>query len=157
LFKQQAEARKQADRLVEVPQQKGQEASKDYAATESSTEPSKLLIVPATGRRRKDRFEVPDILPAEFLTDSSSEDESGEDQTLAPRRKKRKVGAVERTFSKETRVPRDERVGTTVYRVLKNEDSSLAPRMRKHSRSLKEKLLVRGRSAQKRKGFVSRI
>lgn len=101
-------------------------------------------------RRRVGKIQVPNLLPAEFLTDSSSEndDEDEDDQeTSAARPKKRKIATVERSLSRQDRGPRDERVGSTVYRVTKQVDERMAPKLRKHAKSSKELLLKRNRPA----------
>lgn len=71
------------------------------------------------------------------------------------RPRKRRVTAVERTLARQNRGPRDERVGSTVYRVAKKVDERMAPKLRKHARSSKELLLKRNRSVAKpRSGFL---
>ena len=104
-----------------------------------------------TGRRRRtDKVQIPNLLPAEFLTDSSSEDEEDDSQTSAAvRPKKRRIGAIERNLDREGRGPRDERIGSTVYRVAKKVDERIAPKLRKHAKSSRDLLLKRNRAAVK--------
>lgn len=71
------------------------------------------------------------------------------------RNKRVKFNTVERRVAREDRAPRDEQVGGTVYRVVKDKtDKKLAPKMRKETRNLKEQLLSRNRAPQKRRGFL---
>ncbi|KAM5351471.1 hypothetical protein ACJ41O_004194 [Fusarium nematophilum] len=138
-FKQRAEERKRA----EEEQSKAAEGASDGDA-----EP--LVPRPRVGR-------APNLLPAEFLADSSSEDEAageGDDGAAAARPRKRRVAAVERSLTRLDRGPRDQTVGSTVYRVAKKVDDRMVPKMRKHAKSSKDLLLRRHRSAAKpRSGF----
>lgn len=100
------------------------------------------------------------MLPAEFLDDSSSEDEDGDDAdgTAAAKSslpKKRKVAAVERQLTRLDRGPRDQQVGTTVFSVAaKKQDGRLAPKAKYGAKARKEALLRRNRAAvQPRAGF----
>lgn len=100
---------------------------------------------------------MPSLLPAEFLTDSSSEDEAEDDRlSTAGRSKKRKITTIERSLARESRGPRDARVGSTVYRVAKKVDERMAPKLAKHTKSSKDLLLKRNRAAVKpqRSGFL---
>ncbi|KAL2693953.1 hypothetical protein Neosp_000522 [[Neocosmospora] mangrovei] len=138
LFKQQAEERKKLE-------------DEAKAAEGTLTEPAE----PATQKRQPAK--TPNLLPAEFLTDSSSEDEGAdEDDQAVARPRKRRVTAVERTLARQNRGPKDETIGSTVYRVAKKVDERMAPKLRKHARSSKELMLKRNRSAAKpsRSGFL---
>lgn len=119
-----------------------------------------------TGRRRAEKPKLPSMLPAEFLTDSSSE---SEDESALKRRKvmakgrpNTKINFEEAALAldssiKADRPPRDQVVGSTVYRVVAGQaDRKLAPKMHKDSRNVKEGLLKRQRAAvapNKKKGF----
>lgn len=129
LFKQQAEERKKAE--------------EETKAVEKAAEAK------ATGRRRRnDKVQVPNLLPAEFLTDSSSEDEDDKPSGLgAPRSKKRKLAIIEKDLGLESRGPRDQRVGSTVYRVARKVDERTAPKLSKQSVNIRDGLLKRGRAA----------
>lgn len=100
------------------------------------------------------------MLPAEFLADSSSEDEDEDESksgNTVQRPRKRNVSAIEKRLSKAGRGPRDERIGTTVYRVAKKTDERLAPKMQKQSKNIKEMLLKRNRAPVKaRSGFLKK-
>lgn len=139
LFKQQAEERKKLE-------------DEAKASESAPAEPTESAV------QKRQPAKMPNLLPAEFLTDSSSEDEgAGEDDHAVARPRKRRVTAVERTLARQNRGPKDERVGSTVYRVAKKVDESMAPKLRKHARSSKELLLKRNRSAAKpRSGFLVR-
>lgn len=104
---------------------------------------------------------VPDMLPLDYLTDSSSEDgdEDRVDSAASRQRKrKRNVASVEKRLSRESRGPRDQVVGSTIYRVSKPLDKRLAPKANKHSKSTKQLLLKRGREPVKSRslGFAKR-
>lgn len=137
LFKQQAEERKKLEDEAKV-------------AESAPADPAESAV------QKRQPAKTPNLLPAEFLTDSSSEDEGAdEDDQAVARPRKRRVTAVERTLARQNRGPKDERVGSTVYRVAKKVDESMAPKLRKHARSSKELLLKRNRSAAKpRSGFL---
>lgn len=99
---------------------------------------------------------VPNILPAEFLTDSSSEDED-EDTGSTKRPNNRGLSSIDRKLSRQDRAPRDARVGSTVYRVAKKSDERLAPRAKKYGQSSRDMLLKRNRSvATSGSGFFKR-
>ncbi|KAM0559543.1 hypothetical protein ACHAPJ_004066 [Fusarium lateritium] len=139
LFKQQAEERKKLE----------EEAKAEEDASAENDEPAESLIQ----QRRTEK--APNLLPAEFLTDSSSEDEGGEVEDEAEERpRKRRVATVERSLARQDRGPRDERVGSTVYRVAKKADERMAPKLKKHAKSSRDLLLKRNRGAVKqRSGF----
>ncbi|KAM0198815.1 hypothetical protein ACHAPA_000961 [Fusarium lateritium] len=138
-FKQQAEERK---KLEEQEKAEQEDSSQDE-------EPAESLIQ----RTRTER--APNLLPAEFLTDSSSEDEEDQDDDrMEERPRKRRVATVERSLARLDRGPRDERVGSTVYRVAKTADERMTPKLKKHTKSSKDLLLKRNRGAAKaRSGF----
>ncbi|KAK7416406.1 hypothetical protein QQX98_005222 [Neonectria punicea] len=143
IFKQQAEERKKAEE-----------------GTNAAEEPTAVTSAPVeslTRKRRGDKIQVPNLLPAEFLTDSSSDDEAEDDRLrTAVRSKKRKITTIERSLARESRGPRDARVGSTVYRVAKKVDDRMAPKLAKHTKNSKDLLLKRNRTAVKpqRSGFL---
>lgn len=99
-----------------------------------------------TGRVRHEKIQLPSILPAEFLTDSSSEDEDDSASvTHQSKPKRRKVSSIEKGLSRQERGPRDLTVGSTVYRVAKKVDERMAPKMKKQAKNRKDALLQRGR------------
>ncbi|KAK6851735.1 hypothetical protein PG995_011860 [Apiospora arundinis] len=145
MMKQQAEKRKRAQSAKSA--KRGAEDS-----DEEDFEAEKAARRPLTAQQKLDRHNLPDELPAEFLTDSDSEDDS--------KRKPKKIkfeDAVQ-SLSLEGRRPQDEVVGSTVYRVLADQgDKNQAPRMHHNARRMKEQLLRRGRAAGptgKSKGFL---
>ncbi|OTA60780.1 hypothetical protein K449DRAFT_466078 [Hypoxylon sp. EC38] len=158
LYKQQAERRKRARGTVEVHQNKA--TSKDEASSDEQDDDGIAEVETAvtTGRRRAQKFNLPTVLPAEFLTDSS-EDEDEDESTLKKRvvKKPKKIN-----FETGGKRPRDQVVGSTRYRVLADQaDQKLAPRIRKQARVFKESLLKRKRSgaatgAGMKKGFFVR-
>ena len=84
------------------------------------------------------------LLPEEFL-DSDSESEL--DDGPAPKRR--------RADKKKSAAPRDKRVGDTVYRVMKEADSRMAPKSEGRSRQVRAGLAKRGREgAGTNGGFV---
>ncbi|KAF4975855.1 hypothetical protein FZEAL_7411 [Fusarium zealandicum] len=134
LFKQQAEERKKIE---------------EEAKAVDDAEPTESLI------QQRRTAKAPNLLPAEFLTDSSSEDEDAEeDGSALGRPRKRRIATVEKNLARQDRGPGDERVGSTVYRVAKKVDERMAPKSRKHSQSSKDILMRRNRGAAKpRSGF----
>ncbi|RYP85288.1 hypothetical protein DL769_001019 [Monosporascus sp. CRB-8-3] len=150
LFKQQAQKRKRA-------------SNPDLASSESDTQNPEATRgaedAPATtGRRRAEKLEFPGMLPAEYLTESSSE---GEDEAALKRaaKKPKKINFEHalQSIGKEARIPRDQVVGSTVYRVIGVEaDKKLAPKMHKNTRNVKEDMLRRRRAPvtpNKKRGF----
>lgn len=113
-----------------------------------------------TGRRRAEKFNLPSVLPAEFLTDSEDESEDERDLRVAKKPKKIKFDDAIQTLSKEGRGPRDEIVGSTAYRVVADQgDEKLAPRANHNSKNVKEMLLHRRRvgvAPNKANGFFKR-
>ncbi|EHK24597.1 uncharacterized protein TRIVIDRAFT_30735 [Trichoderma virens Gv29-8] len=128
LLKKQAEERKKIDEA------KPQNDQPEARQTESGT-------------RGRKRTEIPAVLPAEFLTDSSSEDEADDSTGVAAGPKRRKVAGVEKRLTRLDAGPKDEVVKSTVYRVAKKTDERLAPKLKKHSKSSKDLLLKRNRPA----------
>ncbi|KAG5921435.1 hypothetical protein E4U61_006736 [Claviceps capensis] len=109
----------------------------------------------AAGRKRAERTQIPNVLPAEFLEDSSSDsdgDASHSSDVDAPRRRARTVPSVERRLARQAKGPRDEVIGTTVYRVSKDVDARMAPKVKKSAQSAKDALLRRGRQPVQGKG-----
>ncbi|PTB79461.1 hypothetical protein M440DRAFT_1327021 [Trichoderma longibrachiatum ATCC 18648] len=132
LLKKQAEERKKAE-----------ESTQHQQPSAKPTEPSA-----SRARNRADRSNIPAVLPAEFLTDSSSEDdEEDADAARASGPKRRKVSGVEKRLTRLDAGPKDEVVKSTVYRVEKKMDQRLAPKVKKHSKASKEVLLKRNRPA----------
>lgn len=154
-FKQQAKERKKTEPILPPAPATTQEQDGDVAA-------APRFSGLTSGRRRQERFAIPDILPAEFLTDSSSEEEEEVEpenaSSLSQRAKKRKVSGVERRLSRLDRPARDERIGSTLYRVAKKTDERMAPKLKKYSRGTREALMKRHRSVVKPRGgfFVNR-
>lgn len=147
LFKQQAQERKKA------------EADDESALTKSAGPAAGDAHAPVNGRKRMDRMQIPNLLPAEFLTDSSSESEDGDDDAAmsTSRPKRRKVATVERQLTRLDRGPKDERVGSTLYRVAKKTDDRLAPKSKKYAKSTRAGLQSRNRTATaSRGGFFRR-
>ncbi|KAL7946265.1 hypothetical protein V8C42DRAFT_320083 [Trichoderma barbatum] len=133
LLKKQAEERKKAD------ESKPQAEQPEARQTESG----------ARGRKRAEKSQIPTVLPAEFLTDSSSEDEEDDSTGVAAGPKRRKVSGVEKRLTRLDAGPKDEVVKSTVYRVAKKTDERLAPKLKKHTKSSKDLLLKRSRPAAK--------
>ncbi|OTA04415.1 hypothetical protein A9Z42_0050120 [Trichoderma parareesei] len=144
LLKKQAEERKKAEEHLTF-QGEGKQLQQ-----QQQQQPSAKPAEPSTSRARNraDRSNIPAVLPAEFLTDSSSEDdeEDGEDGAAAGP-KRRKVSGVEKRLTRLDAGPKDEVVKSTVYRVEKKMDQRLAPKVKKHSKASKELLLKRNRAA----------
>ncbi|KAI1454987.1 hypothetical protein F4805DRAFT_295464 [Annulohypoxylon moriforme] len=156
LYKQQAERRKRSRATVEVHQGKAKSSGKERGSSEDNGVAEVETAVTA-GRRRAQKFNLPTVLPAEFLTDSSSEDEDVDESALRVVKKPKKIN-----FETESKKPRDEVIGSTRYRVLAEQgDQKLAPRIQKNARASKESLLKRKRAglvagAGGKKGFFVR-
>ncbi|KEY69642.1 hypothetical protein S7711_07682 [Stachybotrys chartarum IBT 7711] len=159
LLKQQAQERRQAE--AEAAKQ----AVVDEDSRESTEEDVQIpTAVKPSGdslrERRQDRAAAPTLLPVEFLTDSSGEDSEGDDDDdldAEAKPKKRKISTIEKSLSRQDRAPRDVMAGSTLYRVAKKVDASMAPKARKGSKGSRESLLRRNRSAVKpHTGFFKR-
>ncbi|KZL80378.1 hypothetical protein CI238_08970 [Colletotrichum incanum] len=143
-LQEQAAARKAQEDAAPADESNEEEAEKGDAAPAPET----------TGRRRLNKLDLPSELPAEYL-DSDSEDEGGDGETDRKPRKARKLHTAEAQIARESRGPKDEVVGSTLFRVVKKEDERLAPKAQKHSVNAKKALLARGRAPVKaRKGFL---
>ncbi|KAK1245100.1 hypothetical protein MKX08_004729 [Trichoderma sp. CBMAI-0020] len=134
LLKKQAEERKKAD-----------EAKEELSATKSQSKKPEA----SSGRKRVQRPDIPAVLPAEFLEDSSSEDEDEDAADAASGPKRRKVSGVEKRLTRLDAGPKDEVVNSTVYRVAKKTDERMTPKLKKHTKSSKDLLLKRNRPAAK--------
>ncbi|KAI1074103.1 hypothetical protein F5B20DRAFT_586633 [Whalleya microplaca] len=160
LFKQQAAKRKRTRDVEVKPSKRTQEGLASIEPKNTETDVAQLEKPAATGRRRVEKFKVPDLLPAEFLTDSSSESE--DESALKIMKKPRKITfeTAVQTLGNEGKRPRDEILGSTRYRVLAEQgDQKLAPKTNKSSRRTKESLLKRRRVGvvpNKKNGFFVR-
>lgn len=99
---------------------------------------------------------MPKLLPLELL-ESDDEDDVPYQPTHAPKEqnKRRKLSGAEKLLV-EPKLPKDKRLGSTAYRVVKgNGNGRLAPQARKQAVNLKEALLRRDRVAQPRGGFFA--
>ncbi|KAI2642807.1 hypothetical protein GGS21DRAFT_499680 [Xylaria nigripes] len=147
LLKQQAETRKRnRETKVNAPGE-ADEASEG----EQNTRP----------KRQRRSQKLPEVLPEEFLTDSSdNEDDETALKKMVQRPQKHTFDTAMEALAIEGKRPRDEIVGSTRYRVLaEHGDQRLAPKANKHSRMLKEDLLRRGRQrveTNKKRGFFVR-
>ncbi|CEI38811.1 hypothetical protein FVEN_g4658 [Fusarium venenatum] len=143
-FKQQAEERK---KLEEQEKEKAEKEAAEQEGSDDEEEPAQSLI------QRSRTQKAPNLLPAEFLTDSSSEDECEDDQE-EERPRKRRVAAVEKELARQSRGPKDERVGSTVFRVAQKTDERMVPKTKRQTKNHMNDLLKRNRSAAKpRSGF----
>lgn len=131
------------------------ERAKSAAAAAADEAVSKTEALP--GRKRAERMSIPNLLPEEFL-DSSSEGEEEEMDDFAggARPKRRRVAGVERSLKRLDRAPRDERVGSTVYRVAKGSDERLPPKSKKYAQSGKDVLMRRNRPGVRSTGFFKK-
>ncbi|KAI0874709.1 hypothetical protein GGS24DRAFT_329774 [Hypoxylon argillaceum] len=149
LLKQQAEKRKRTQR------------SKSGKGDSSEDEDEEEEERNTTSKRQRRTQNLPDTLPAEFLTDSSDDEE---DETalkkMVARPRKINFETAMQVLGAEGKGPRDEVVGSTRYRVLAEQgDQRLAPKTNKASRRVKEDLLRRGRTRvalNKKRGFFVR-
>ncbi|WYZ40692.1 hypothetical protein EsH8_IV_001033 [Colletotrichum jinshuiense] len=152
-----AQKRKRQERNARLQEQAAERKAQQDAAPEEESneeEAEKSDAAPeVTGRRRLNKFDLPSELPAEYL-DSDSEEE-GDDETERKPRKARKLHTAEAQIARESSGPKDEVVGSTVFRVVKKQDERLAPKAQKYSVNAKQALLTRGRApVRARKGFL---
>ncbi|KAK2064155.1 hypothetical protein LY76DRAFT_632121 [Colletotrichum caudatum] len=155
---QAAQKRKRQERNARLQEQAAaRKAQEDAAPAEESGEEEEADAAPApetTGRRRLNKLDLPSELPAEYL-DSDSEDEGDDGETGRKPRKARKLHTAEAQLTRESRGPKDEVVGSTLFRVVKKQDERLAPKAQKSSINAKKALLARGRAPVKaRRGFL---
>ncbi|KAI1826204.1 hypothetical protein F4861DRAFT_498434 [Xylaria intraflava] len=144
LLKKQAETRKRARETTDSAPGEADGSSEDEQNTRS--------------KRQRRSQNLPDVLPAEFLTDSSDgEDDESTLKKMVKRPQKITFETAMQALDIEGRGPRDEVVGSTRYRVLAGEgDQRLPPKANKQSRRVKEDLLRRGRqrvATNKKRGF----
>ncbi|KAK1633666.1 hypothetical protein BDP81DRAFT_408742 [Colletotrichum phormii] len=149
-LQEQAAARKAQEDAT--PAEKSSEEEEEENGEETAETPAREATT--TGRRK--RLDLPSELPAEFLESDSEEDGGSEDGAGDRKpRKARKLETAEAQLLREARAPRDEVVGTTVFRTVKKEDDRLAPKAQKYSVNAKKALLARGRAPVKaRRGFL---
>jgi hypothetical protein len=138
-FKQQAEERKRTQKPTRLDEE-ADDAS-------PSTKP--------TPERAEKRREVPKLLPLELLESDDEDDVSQQPSSSANgNNKRRKLGGAEHRLLAEPKLPRDKRLGSTAYRVVKGKgNTKLAPKVKQQAVNLKETLLRRDRVAQPRGGF----
>lgn len=98
---------------------------------------------------------MPKLLPLELLESDDEDDVARESSSAADgKNKRRKLGGAEQALLREPKLPKDKRLGSTAYRVVKGTgDVRMAPKVKKQTVSLKETLLRRNRIAQPRGGF----
>lgn len=174
-FRKQAEARKKqqqdsADKTAEKKRKKvdGESESEDADAdaddgNATTTKPEARLVtsLATSSRKRLDRRNLPSVLPDEFLESDSEAEEDVEEGSSARPKKITFNTAARQVVKAEPRHPADQRVGATVYRVMKKQgETKLAPKGGKYSKNAKEMLLGRGRTVPKtgvkKKGFLVR-
>lgn len=172
-FRKQAEARKKqqqdsADKTAEKKRKKvdGEGESEDDNeddGNETTTKQQARLVtsLATSSRKRLDRRNLPSVLPDEFLESDSEAEEDVEEGSSARPKKITFNTAARQVVKAEPRHPADQRVGATVYRVMKKlGETKLAPKGGKYSKNAKEMLLGRGRTVPKtgvkKKGFLMR-
>ncbi|KAI0400968.1 hypothetical protein F4802DRAFT_582519 [Xylaria palmicola] len=149
LLKGQAEKRKRTK-----PSTSEKKSSSDDEDTDGEEEGEQKT----TSKRQRRTQRLPDMLPAEFLTDSSEgEDDETALKKMVKRPQKINFETAMQVLGAEGKRPRDEVVGSTRYRVLAEQaDERLAPKADKNSVRAKDALLRRGRervALNKKRGF----
>ncbi|KAK1510468.1 uncharacterized protein CCOS01_15299 [Colletotrichum costaricense] len=154
--RQERNARLQEQAAARKAQEDVAPAKKSSNEEEESEEKTETAAREATTTGRRKRLDLPSELPAEFLESDSEDDGETEDGAGDRKpRKARKLETAEAQLLREARAPRDEVVGTTVFRTVKKEDERLAPKAQKYSVNAKKALLARGRAPVKaRRGFL---
>ncbi|KAK0673850.1 hypothetical protein QBC41DRAFT_103456 [Cercophora samala] len=143
--------RQERDAFLKQQAKERKQAKKPVVEADSDAELEEPTPAPAEKRKR----EVPKLLPLDLLESDDEEDDSPEYDSAA-NNKRRKVNGVA-TLLREPKLPRDQRVGSTVYRVeVKRGSEKLAPKAKKASINAKEALLRRGRTPQRKPGFSRR-
>lgn len=152
LLKDQAEKRKRT-RPTKPSTSENEDSSEDEK--EQNPNPSKRR------RQNNNRTDLPDMLPEEFLTDSS--DDEGDETALkkmVQRPQKITFETALQVLGAEGKGPRDTIVGSTRYRVMaEKSDDRLPPKADKNSSRAKQALLRRGRvgvQVNKKRGFFVR-
>ncbi|KAK4455858.1 hypothetical protein QBC34DRAFT_388130 [Podospora aff. communis PSN243] len=154
-------ATKAAQKQAAAQKQRRQERDaflKQQAEKRKSTQvPEDKVEEPRTRSPRplfpeKRKREVPKLLPLELL-ESDDEDEANHSDSSAskgaPKRKKLVTGWVP-----EAKGTRDQKVGSTVFRVVDNPgDKKLAPKAKKAAVHMREVLLKRAKAPHAKKGF----
>ncbi|KAK1545618.1 major facilitator superfamily transporter [Colletotrichum paranaense] len=136
-LQEQAAARKAQEDVTPAKKSSNEEEEESEEKTETAAREATT-----TGRRK--RLDLPSELPAEFLESDSEDDGETEDGAGDRKpRKARKLETAEAQLLREARAPRDEVVGTTVFRTVKKEDERLAPKAQKYSVNAKKALLAR--------------
>lgn len=120
-------------------------------------------------KSRHGKLIVPDVLPAELLTDSESDgDGTGSSVRKSASATRQPEGAARpskitfpeaaRKMGREDRAPADERVGSTIFKVVKNlDDPRIPPKKKKSSLSIRMSLLARKRMPQaQNRGFFGK-
>lgn len=169
-FKKQAEARRlqqqeSAAAAAPAPSADGQDDSDDDdddEPTATKEQPASRLVtsLSTSSRKRLDRRNLPSVLPDEFLESDEEDEAEVVDESSSARPKKITFNtAARQVATAEPRHPADQRVGSTVYRVMKKQgESKLAPRGGKYSKNAREMMLGRGRTVPrtsvKKKGFL---
>ncbi len=154
--------RQERDALLKKQAEERKKMEEEARSSPASEQESKSLVAarpPKAARKRGGQVDIPDTLPAEFLTDSSGDSGSEADDATARRSKpkRRKVAAVERSLTRLDKGPRDATIGSTVYQVAKKTDGRMAPKVKQYSKSTKELLLKRQRApAKPRGGFLAK-
>ncbi|KAK0711494.1 hypothetical protein B0H67DRAFT_492178 [Lasiosphaeris hirsuta] len=138
-FKQQAKEKKSTQKLARA------ESEDEADAPAREQEP----LFPE--KRKK---EIPKLLSLEFL-ESDDEDEDAQNESAADgKAKKRRVAATGQNWIADTKPARDQRVGSTVFRIVENRgDGNLAPKVKQQSVNMKQILLRRNRTPQVKRGF----
>ena len=138
-FQKQAEERKSASKPAD--------SETAVEGTASQRREGRTPLFPEKRKR-----EAPKELPLDLL-ESDDEDDGVDRQTPAKAKsKRRKVEGP--GWIREPGTPRDQKVGSTVFRVVEaSEDASLAPKAKKNTVHLKAALLRRNRVAQVKRGF----
>ncbi|KAK3375116.1 hypothetical protein B0H63DRAFT_526393 [Podospora didyma] len=128
------------------------EERKSAQKQEASAEGDEAPAPPLRSAEKRKRG-LPNLLPLELL-ESDDEDDAPQQLGSDTKSKKRKIGAkAEKKLAYGPRLPRDERVGSTVFRVVADRrDAKLAPKVKKQTVDLKEQLLRRTRAVSQCKG-----
>lgn len=118
---------------------------------EQEAEPEEAPQVAASEKRKR---EVPKLLPLDLLESDDEDSIPQQSKSAGESGQKRRKVTVGGSLVREKKLPKDQKVGSTVLRVVaKRGDERLAPKSNKQSVNLKELLMRRDRKPQVKRGF----
>ncbi|KAK0623126.1 hypothetical protein B0T14DRAFT_515367 [Immersiella caudata] len=149
-----AQKRKRQERDAFLKQQAGKKKSGQAPVLPSGEDEDEGLRSrnPAPLFPEKRKREVPKLLPLELLESDDEDEANHSDFSVGKRAPKRKK--VAGGWIPGPKAPRDQKVGSTVFRVVESRgDKKLAPKAKKAAVNMREVLLKRAKAPRAKKGF----